>query len=56
MMEQPRSLLDKRNPQFVRGIQHQLIILATRRRSNVFCAGAVRAEDVVNEGELHKAH
>lgn len=52
MMEQPRSLFDKRNAQLIRGIQHQLIILAARWRGNVLRAGAVGAEDIVDEGEL----
>lgn len=52
MMKQPRTLLNERNVQFLRGLEDGLVVVAPHGTGDVFDAGAGGAVDVVDEGEL----
>lgn len=53
VMEQPHTLLDKGDTQFLRRLEDGVVVLAAGGRGDVFGAGTGGAEDVVDEGELN---
>ena len=52
MMKQPCTLLDKRDPQFLRCVKNGPVVLRPRRRGDVFDSTPRGAVDIVDEGEL----
>lgn len=52
MVEEPDALLDKRDAQLLRRLEHQRVVLAPRRRRDVLGPGPSRSVDVIREREL----
>jgi hypothetical protein len=52
MMEQPGTLLDERNPQFLRSFEDRLIVIASDRTGDILHPTPRGTVDVIDEGEL----
>jgi hypothetical protein len=52
VVEEPDALLDKRDAQLLRRLEHQRVVLAARRRRDVLGPGPSRSVDVIGEREL----
>ena len=51
-MEQPRTLLNKGNPQILSSLENRLIVITACRTSDVFDTTASSPVDIVDEWEL----
>lgn len=52
VVEEPDALLDKRDAQLLRRLEHLRVVLAPARRRDVLGPGAPRSVDVIREREL----